>query len=248
MLLDHGRRDDLPRTAGGVTLAPGAHGAHVDALDEGVSVEFLTEGIEKSLHVVEEDGVAVVGLDAAAGEAVALCPLLVDVGGGSVIEVGIVLIGADAEGELVASGCPEIHDLIQVGEIVYALGLLYVAPVEAEVEVVEAGEIQQSVIRIVCLAVVAAAVAVVDVVPEPALVGVLEGGLIVHQGTEIQKVLAGGELIEHPAQGLGAVGGGGGHEVGISLVFHVHTLLSSIKRCGRRCVRWCSTLRRGRSP
>ena len=247
MLLDHGRRDDLPRTAGGVTLAPGAHGAHVDALDEGVAVELFAQGVQESLHVVEEDGIAVVGLDAAAGEAVALRPLLVDVGGGGVIEVGIVLIGADTEGELVASGRPEIHDLIQVGEIVHALGLLYVAPVEAEVEVVEAGEIQKSVIRIVCLAVIAAAVAVVDVVPEPALVGVLQRGLIVHQGTEIHKVLAGSEIIEHPAQGLGTVGGGGGHEVGVFL-FHVHTLLSSIKRRGRRCVRWCNIPRRRRSP
>ena len=247
MLLDHGGGDDLTRTAGGMTLAPGTHGAHVDALDEGMAVELFAQGVQESLHVMEEDGVAVVGLDAAAGEAIALGALLVDVGGGGVVHIGIVLIGADPEGELIAAGGPLLHDLIQVGEIVHALGLLYVAPVKAEVEVVEAGEIGQVVVMVVVDTVVLAAVAVVDVVPEPALVGVLQGGLIVHQGTKIHEVGADGPIIEHAAEGLGTAGDGGRLEIGI-LLFHGSIRSFPVRRFGRWCVRWCRSRPQGRFP
>ena len=248
VLLDRGGGDDLTRTEDGMALAPGTHGADVDALDEGVAVELLAQGVQKPLQMVEVDGVGVVGLDSARRGAEPSCALLVDVGGGGVVHSLLPLKGADAEGELVASGRPEVHDLVQIGEIVDPLGLLHVAPVEAEVEVVETGEIQERVIMVVVFTVVAAAVAVVDVVPEPALMGVLQGGLIVHQGTEVHEVLAGGKIVKHPAHGLGAVGDRGGHEVGILLIFHVHTLLSSIKRYGRSCVRLYSSPRQGRCP
>ena len=226
MLLHHGGRNDLTRTEDGVTLAPRAHGADVDALNEGVAVEFLTQSVQKSLQMVEVDGIVVVGLDGTGGGTEAAGALLVDVGGGGVVHGLLPLKGADAEGELVAAGGPLLHDLIQIGEIVHALGLLYVAPVEAEVEVVEAGEVGKIIVVIVVDAVILAAVAVVDVVPEPTLMGVLQGGLIVHQGTEIHEIGAGGQIVEHTAEGLGAAGDGGGLQVGI-LLFHVQILLSN---------------------
>ena len=92
---------------------------------------------------------------------------------------------------------------------------------------VEAGEIQHGIL-LVAVAVEGAAVAVVDEVPEPALVGILQHRLIVHQQAEIDKILTGDAVICHEAHGLHFLISGGVDDVGERLFTHGKILLGDI--------------------
>ena len=239
VLFDHLGRDDHTRRIGSrVALAPRAHGAHVNALNSRVAVEFLTHDCQELFKASKEDGITVLGLNSARGHAIAARAFFVHVGGGGVVHACLALVGADAQGEGIAACSPQLHDLVQIGKVVNALLLFNVTPVKAQIEVVESGKIGKVVRRVSVLrmAVIRSAVAVVDIVPEPALVGVLEHRFIVHHAAQVNEIGARKGIVQHAAHGLRTVLCGCGAKIGVKLICHSNASFQTPRTCVRAMV------------
>ena len=163
-----------------------------------MAVELGGELPDEDFEALEEDRIAVVGLP---GGLVGLLELhvgavaahLAQPAGRGVWEIRVAFVAAHAESEVVAFRPPFIEDRIYVGPVVDILLRFDVAPVDAQVEVVQAGEILQVIARFMVpgVAVVGPAIAVVDVVPVPSLVGVAQDALVILNGAKVDPVFCG---------------------------------------------------------
>ena len=91
-------------------------------------------------------------------------------------------------------------------------------------------------VSVLRMAVIRSAVAVVDVVPEPALVGVLEHRFVVHHAAQVNEIGARKGIIQRAAHGLRTVLCGCGAKVGVKLVCHSNASFQTPRTCVRAMV------------
>ena len=164
----------------------------------GLMGNLYAEAHQRLTDVAHEDVIAVIRLpggtlvlDGRVEDVVNLVEIALRTGflvnpyGGSVLVVApaavFVLEGTHAHGENVALFAPFVHDFIQIGEVEHALLRVDVRPVEAQIELIQAGECRRVADEIVAVAVARTMVAAVDVMPIPALVGIFQHGLFIAQ-------------------------------------------------------------------
>ena len=193
---DHVRGINDVASVAGMSLAPCAERAKINQFDQRMTVEAASGFVEESFEILKEDRVTVVGFEASARESVTACAFLENVFRRRKRDGSVAFVGHEPHGKAVVVLAPLVDDLVDVRPVVYALFLFDVAPVEAEVEVVQPREPFEVIFGIVSDAVIVAEVTVVDVMPVPALVRVAQDPAVVLKFAQIAEVRRCGTAVE----------------------------------------------------
>ena len=161
-----------------MTFAPGAESAHVNEIQEGMPVVMFAIGRHEAFQFFQIDRIAIIGFHAGKLRAGSACVKYVFrrcIGNHRTVG----LEGAHPHGKPIAALSPRFQNIVQLFPVIDAFFFLNVAPIEAQIHVIQARIGLQVIARFQGVAILWRAHAVVNVVEIPPLMGIGKYGSVV---------------------------------------------------------------------